>query len=260
VTRIGLIQMQCEKGEIKQNLERMADYLKEATARGVELIGFPEMCLTGYADPNKYPQAVISLDGPEVRELMALTRSSSAIVMAGLIEANPAGKPYITQIVLRQGELLGIYRKVTIKDEEVEWFSPGQSVPVFQSGDLTFGIAICADIGNEAVFAECARQGAQIVFELAAPGLYGEQSARNWQSGYAWWEGECLKYLGRYSQEQGFWVGVATQAGRTVDEDFPGGGYLFSPAGQRVHATADWSPGAVYLDLDFESGQVAKIC
>jgi hypothetical protein len=25
-----------------------------------------------------------------------------------------------------------------------------------------------------------------------------------------------------------------TQAGRTVDEDFPGGGYIFSPTGERV--------------------------
>jgi hypothetical protein len=54
---------------------------------------------------------------------------------------------------------------------------------------------ICADIGNEQIFAECARQGAQIVFELAAPGLYGEQATRNWQSGFAWWEGECQNYF-----------------------------------------------------------------
>ena len=30
---------------------------------------------------------------------------------------------------------------------------------------------------------------------------------------------------GRHTQEYGTWVAVATQAGRTVDEDLPGGGY-----------------------------------
>ena len=73
----------------------------------------------------------------------------------------------------------GVYRKTTIQDEETEWFSAGKDMPVFQHEGVTFGIAICADIGNEAVFDACGRQGAQIVFELAAPGLYGEPATRD---------------------------------------------------------------------------------
>ncbi len=242
-----------------ENLETMARYLDEATARGVEIVGFPEMCLTGYAVPTKFPEAVIDLGGPEVRDLLKLTERTPVTVLAGLIEANPSGKPFITQIVVRRGSLQGSYRKTTIVDEEVEWFAPGQDVPVFQYGDLTFGIAICADVANEAVFAACARQGAKIVFELAAPGLYGEQATRNWQAGYAWWEGECRTYLSRYAQEYGLWIAVATQAGRTADEDFPGGGYVFAPTGERLYATADHQPGAVYLELDLEDKGVAAL-
>jgi len=259
MVKIGLIQMQCEKAAVQKNLELIAAYLKEASARGVEIIGFPEMSLSGYADPLKYPQAVLDLRSPEVAQLLKITESYPLTVLVGLIEKNPTGKPFITQLVIKQGLLQGCYRKVTIKDEEVEWFSPGQDIPVFQSNDLTFGISICADIQNEMVFAECQRQGARIVFELAAPGLYGEQSARNWQSGYAWWEAECQKYLGHYAQKHGLWIGVATQAGRTSDEDFPGGGYLFDPSGKRLYATSDWLPGAVYLNLDFETSQITTL-
>ncbi len=50
-----------------------------------------------------------------------------------------------------------------------------------------------------------------------------------------------------------------TQAGRTVDEDFPGGGYVFSPTGERVYATPDDQPGAVYLELNFETRQVMEL-
>jgi predicted amidohydrolase len=42
---------------------------------------------------------------------------------------------------------------------------------------------------------------------------------------------------------------VATQAGRTVDEDFPGGGYLFDDHGQVVAQTADWSEGLLMVDI-----------
>jgi predicted amidohydrolase len=155
--------------------------------------------------------------------------------------------------------LQGYYHKITIKDEETDWFSAGQSVPVFELNGMRFGIAICADIDNEAVFAEYGRQGAKMIFELAAPGLYGEQATRNWEAGYAWWEGKCQKYLSRYAQKYGLWVGVATQAGRTVDEDFPGGGYVFSPTGERIYTTADYLPGALYLELDVENNIVTNL-
>ena len=259
MTRIGLIQMNCEKGAIQKNLEVIAGCLAGAAARGVEIVGFPEMSLTGYADPTKYPESLLDLHGPEVAQLLKLTEPYPLTALVGLIEKNPEGKPFITQIVLRQGEFLGFYRKITIEDEEVEWFSPGQGVPVFQSGELTYGIAICADIDHETVFAECARQGAKIVFELAAPGLYGEQATRNWASGYAWWEGECQQYLSRYARDYGLWIGVATQAGRTSDEDFPGGGFVFAPNGDRVYTTSDWKPGAAYLALDFETQKVIEL-
>ena len=259
MTRIGLIQMHCEKAAIKQNLESIAYYLEETTLRGVDIIGFPEMSLTGYADPTRYPEAILALDSPEVDHLLKLSEPYPTTMLVGLIEANPVGKPFITQIVVRSGVIQGYYRKITIKDEESEWFSAGQDVPVFKLGDLKFGIAICADIGNEAVFAECSRQGAKIVLELAAPGLYGEQATRNWETGFAWWEGECQKYLSRYAQAYGFWVAVATQAGRTIDEDFPGGGYVFSPTGERMYAIADYLPGAVYVELDFKNNSMMKL-
>jgi predicted amidohydrolase len=257
--RIGLIQMRCEKGAIAENLESTSRYLDEAAARDVEIIGFPEMSITGYADPTEYPEAIVRLDGPEVAQLLEMTKGQPITVLAGLIEKNPADRPFITQVVARDGELLGWYRKKTIKNEEADWFSPGVTVPVFTHDGLTFGIAICADIGNQEVFADCAQQGAQIVFELAAPGLYGEQATRNWRSGFEWWEGECQKYLSQYTQEYSIWVAVATQAGRTVDEDFPGGGYVFAPDGRRLYATPDWSPGALYLEIDFETYHVLPL-
>jgi predicted amidohydrolase len=257
--KIGLIQMRCEKAAIAENLEQTARYIAEAAAHGVDVIGFPEMSITGYADPIQYPEAIIRLNGPEVAQVIGMTRGHSCTVLAGLIEENPGGKPFITQVVIRDGELLGFYCKRRIVDEETEWFSPGDEVPFFAHGDLTFGVAICADIGSHEVFEVCARQGAQIVFELAAPGLYGEQGTRDWRGGFEWWEGECQTYLSQYAREYGIWVAVATQAGRTMDEDFPGGGYVFAPDGRRLFATPDWSVGAVYLEIDFEARCVEEL-
>ncbi|MDP3178745.1 MAG: nitrilase-related carbon-nitrogen hydrolase, partial [Spirochaetaceae bacterium] len=219
------------------------------SSRGAAIVGFPEASLTGYVDPRKYPDASIDIEGPEVSELRRLTANCPPIALVGLVERNPEGKPFITQIALRRGELLGIYRKRTIAGEEAELFSAGVESPVFMSGSLAFGIAICADIEDESLFSGLRARGARLVFELAAPGLYGDQATRNWSSGYEWWQGDCAKKLGRYARGSGLWIAVVTQAGRTVDEDFPGGGFLFSPDGERRYATPDWNPCSVYLDI-----------
>jgi predicted amidohydrolase len=135
-------------------------------------------------------------------------------------------------------------------NEEAAWFAPGQDpVPVFAHPATTFGVAICADIDSPAVFAESSRQGARLVFEAAAPGLYGSQAERDWRAGFEWWRGECMSKLGRYARDNGVHIAVATQAGRTVDEDFPGGGYLFAPDGACVAATPDWSEGVLYATI-----------
>jgi predicted amidohydrolase len=259
--QIGLIQMRCEKGAINENLETMARVMDEAKKREIDILAFPEMCITGYADPNKYPHAILRLDGPEIARFLSMTRGLDATVLAGLIEENRAAgdglgtapaRPYITHIAARDGKMLGYYRKVTIVDNETKWFSPGDTVPVFQRDGWAFGIAICADAGNAQVFAECARQGARIVFELAAPGLYGEQATRNWQSGFDWWRSSSLKDLSSHAKNYGLWIAEATQAGRTVDEDFPGGALVVAPDGSCLFATPDWQAGEVWLDLDMK--------
>jgi len=215
--------MNCEKAAICANLESTRHYLADAQERSIDIVAFPEMSLTGYADTQRYPQAILTQDGPEVSQFLELTKGNPATILAGMIEENPLKKPFITQLVARNGNLVGFYRKINIKDDEEMWFSPGEESPIFRHKPVTFGLAICADISNEAVFAACARQRAKIVFELAAPGLYGEQSTRDWQSGFNWWKGECQKYLSKYAKKFKYWIAVATQAGRTSDEDFPGG-------------------------------------
>jgi len=261
VLKIGLIQMRCEKAAITENLEIISNYIAEADRKGVDILAFPEASITGYIDRNlsKYPGAIIQRDGVEIETVCRMTERRYLTALVGFIEENPNGKPFITQAVIRDGQITGCYRKMNIVDEDTDWFSPGESTSVFKHDGICFGLAICADISKEEVFAECARQGARIVFELAAPGLYGEQATRNWRTGFEWWEGECRKYLAGYAEKCGIWIAVATQAGRTIDEDFPGGGYVFAPDGTRVFATKDWNPCTIYLEIDIKNNRITEI-
>ena len=169
--RITLVQMRCEKGDIDGNLTKIAAEIAAARERGAQIVVFPEMSITGYIDPAVWPDAVLDLDSSPVQKFVAMTDGRPITAIAGIVERNPDGKPFITQIVAKDGKLTGVYRKNTVVDEELEWFSPGEGVPIFEHRGVPFGISICADIDNPAVFGGSVAQGARFVLELAAPGL-----------------------------------------------------------------------------------------
>ncbi len=245
--RIALVQMRCEKAAIPENLRAIDRHLDDAETEGADVVLFPEMSITGYADPTRMPGAILSVDGATVARFLSMTRGRPAAVVAGIIEANPGGKPFITQIVARDGAIIGVYRKRNIAEDEAPWFDAGREPCVFDHAGTRFGISVCADIYKPKVFSDCAALGARVILEAAAPGLYGEQHDRNWETGWQWWRGECHQQLGGYARELGVHIAVATQAGRTLDEDFPGGGYLFGPDGSCLAETADWSEGMLIV-------------
>jgi (R)-amidase len=247
--QIGLVQMRCPKGDIGGNLEQIQQYLFEGASRGVDIMCFPEMSITGYINPSRQPESVLSLDSPAIARFIAMTDAQCLTAIAGFVETNPLGKPFITQIAVRGGKLLGVYRKVTIHEDEAPWFAAGRAATLCAHASLRFGITLCYDISNPALFAEYARCGARIVFEAAAPGLYGAQETRDWHAGFDWWRSECRAHFREYARENRVAIAVATQTGRTEDEDFPGGGYLFAPDGSCIAETTDWSESALYTTL-----------
>ncbi|HEV7237554.1 MAG TPA: nitrilase-related carbon-nitrogen hydrolase, partial [Ktedonobacteraceae bacterium] len=108
---IGLVQMRCEKGAIDDNLASIYANLQAGMSQGVEIMCFPEMSITGYINPPRCPEAVIHLNGPEVARFVSMTKDIPIAAIAGLVEANPQGKPFITQIIAHSGKILGVYRK-----------------------------------------------------------------------------------------------------------------------------------------------------
>ena len=191
--KVAMIQMHCPKGYIETNLASTAQYIREASDKQADVALFPEMSITGYIDPVKSPEAVLTLDNAAIRQFCDMTKGTSIMAIAGIVENNPQGKPFITQIIATDGKLQGYYRKINVAPDEVKWFAPASDTPIFEYRNIPFGVAICADVGHGDLFAAYVQKGAKIVFAAAAPGLYGSQESRNWQSGFEWWRGKCAE-------------------------------------------------------------------
>lgn len=247
---LGLVQMRCQKGAIEYNIISMYKYLEECRKKGVEIVCFPEMNITGYINPQEYPDAVISRYHTSIQRVADMSFIYQTIIIAGFAEKNYQGKPYIAQLVAKEGKIVGCYRKKNLSSEEVKWFSPGTETATFSYSGNDFGLAICADIENGRIFKEYAERGACLVFESASPGLYGGQDTRDRKSGFEWWRSEYKSRLGQYAAENKIYIAAATQAVRTSDEDFPGGGYVFTPNGKCLYETEDWQEGMLVAKIE----------
>src|SRR5690349_10439316 len=110
--------MRCEKGDWPGNLARTEALLAQAAEAGCAIAVFPEAGLSGYADPARFPQSVQPLDSPLIRQFVALTVRYGLAASGGFLEANPAGKPFVSQVLAVGGEIIGVYRKVEIPPDD----------------------------------------------------------------------------------------------------------------------------------------------
>ena len=172
----------------------------------------------------------------------------------GVAERDSSGAAHITQVFARGGRLAGAYRKRHLGEGE-DAYTPGTASALFRLGQLSFGIAICAESQVDYPFDEPAAAGAEVIFLCAAPGLYGRRTDdESWRAGHSWWESHGLADARRHAARTGAWVALSTQAGSTTDEDFPGLAALVAPGGEVVARLPDWHQGTLVAALDIGSG------
>src|SRR5438034_537955 len=103
--RVATVQFQPAAGEKAYNLGRVRHFVTEAARAGVEIIAFPEMCLTGYWHVRKLsPQAFGALAEPVPdaacsRDLLELSREHGMTIGAGLLERGTDGGVYNAYVV-----------------------------------------------------------------------------------------------------------------------------------------------------------------
>lgn len=139
----------------------------EAAGRGVELLVFPEMGLTGYNPAT--------LGRPGFKEELegALARISGRVVDlgVGLIvgRAEIAGERLfnVASVFLPDGSI-HTYRKIYLTEAEARYFTPGAGHLVFSYKGTKFGVIICRDQNYPELARQIAEEGARALFILSA--------------------------------------------------------------------------------------------
>ena len=148
--RAASVQFNHRPGDKAANLNRIRAFVKDAAAQQVDLIAFPEMCITGYWHVRHLTRDAIEAlaepvpDGPSTRELAALAREHDMTVGAGLIERGGDGALYNSYVVAMPDGQTACHRKLHCFISE--HLASGDSYTVFDIPQgCRVGVLTCYD-------------------------------------------------------------------------------------------------------------------
>jgi predicted amidohydrolase len=165
----------------EESIALVEQAIAQASTEGADLICFPECVVPGYRGMGKLvpPPDTVFLERAW-SGIAAAAKANLAVILG--TERVIDGALRITALVIhRDGTIAGFQDKVQLDPSEEGTYSPGTERRVFQSGALTFGIAICHEGWRYPETVRwAARRGAQIVFHPhlheAEPGSYRPSS------------------------------------------------------------------------------------
>lgn len=169
-TRIALAQINSTVGDFEGNTTRIISSIERGREAGADIIAVPELSLTGYPPEDLLlkPQFINA-------NLKALDRVVSAtsgiIAIVGFVDR--ATDIHNAAAVICDGELKAVYHKNYLPNysvfDEYRYFDAGVTAPIFEYGDLLFGVNICEDIWYPGGPTRSqALAGAQIIINISA--------------------------------------------------------------------------------------------
>ncbi|MFX1562204.1 MAG: nitrilase-related carbon-nitrogen hydrolase [Promethearchaeota archaeon] len=133
----------------EENRTILQKYCKRAAQREVELLVFPEMCVTGYNFPSRKALSALAEpvpEGPTTQLWIDAAKIHKMIIVGGLAELGENGELYNSAAVVGPSGFLGCYRKLHLFNREKRLFSPGNQPPrVYRLSDVTLGVLVCFD-------------------------------------------------------------------------------------------------------------------
>ncbi|HJQ30768.1 MAG TPA: nitrilase family protein [Pyrinomonadaceae bacterium] len=275
--RVASVQFQHAPGDKRANLDKVEAFVERAAAERVELIAFPEMCITGYWHVRNLPRGEVEAlaepvpEGPSTEALLSLSRRHNMTVGAGLIERAADGSLYNSYVVAMPDGRTACHRK--LHAFEGPHMKSGDSYTVFDTPHgCRVGVLVCYDnniIENARI---TALMGAEI---LLAPHQTGGCRSRSPRAMGAidpmLWErrkedpaaieaemrgpkgrGWLMRWLPARAHDNGMFLVFSNGVGVDDDEVRTGNAMILDPYGEILVESNKADDDMVVADLDAE--------
>lgn len=248
---VAVAQVRCVPLDPEKNAVITVERIREAAARGAQLVVLPELVATGYepAAPGLGSLAEsVDQPGPCLTAWTAVAAELGVAVVAGFVEREGDRLYNSAAIIDIDGSVLAVYRKLHLFGGERDVFTPGDhGLPLVEVLGASVGIGVCYDLRFPEVLRILAVRGAELVVVPTA-----------WVSGFD----RRPPADGRIGQVDGalvqsnlnqLFLACADQVGSSGDTVFLGRSVITDPYGQAVVgplSADDEDLVVVTLDLD----------
>lgn len=247
---IGLIQLKCGEN-IEQNIYHTIQQIKEAAAKGAQIICLQELFNSQYfcqtVSVDNYTLAE-PYNSPLLQTMGELAKNLEIVLIVPFYEKAARGVYFNSAVVFdADGSYLGTTRKNHIPDgpqyHEKYYFVPGNTgYPVYETRYGTIGIGICWDEWFPEVARILALQGAEILFY---PSAIGSEPDHPELSTRRAWE----KAISAHGISNGVFIAAVNRVGQERDMTFYGGSFVSNPLGDIIQSLGD-KEGILIQEID----------
>jgi N-carbamoylputrescine amidase len=273
--RAAAVQFEHVASDKQANLRKVRAFVEQAARERVDLILFPECCITGYWFLRHLSREELGVlaepvfEGPSSQELMALSTQNGMTVGAGLVEVAEDGALYNTYVVATPDGTARRHRKLHAFVSE--YMSNGSEYTVFDTPQgYRAGILTCYDNNLVENVRITALQGAEIILaphqtggcRTHNPHLMGVIDRRLWDEraqnpeaienefrgpkGRGW----LMRWLPARAHDNGIFLIFSNGVGVDDDEIRTGNSMIIDPNGRILVETSKAGDDMVIADLD----------
>jgi predicted amidohydrolase len=275
--RVASVQFHHAPGDKQSNLGKVEAFVERAAAERVELIAFPEMCVTGYWHVRNLSREEVEAlaepvpEGPSTEALLSLSRRHGMTVGAGLIERAADGSLYNSYVVAMPDGRTACHRK--LHAFEGPHMKSGDSYTVFDTPQgCRVGVLICYDNNIVENARITALMGAEVLLAPHQTGGCRSRSPRAMGAiDPALWErrkedpaaiaaemrgpkgrGWLMRWLPSRAHDNGMFLVFSNGVGVDDDEVRTGNAMILDPYGEILAESDKADDDMVVADLDAE--------
>lgn len=273
--RVAAVQMESAPGDKAANLAKIETFVAQAARQGVQMIVFPECCISGYwfmrhltpADLRRLAEPIFA--GESSQRLLALSQQYGMTIGAGLVEAGDEGFCHNSYVIAMPNGEARRHRKLQAFEHPL--IRSGTEYTVFDDPHgFRLGVLICYDNNVNENGRIAALMGAEIMLaphqtggcRTKNPHLMGLIERRLWDErrqnpeaierelagdkGRGW----LMRWLPSRAHDNGVFLIFANGVGVDDDEIRTGNAMILDPYGRILVETGKADDAMVIADLD----------
>jgi predicted amidohydrolase len=129
---------------LDDGLQKVERLMRDAAARGAEIVCFPEAYLPGLRGQDfQVPPFGPAEEERVLQAASAWARTYAIATILGMERSTDAGRQIVACVIDAQGRVLGRQTKNQLDPSEDSHYVPGDTRQLFEVGGVRFGVAIC---------------------------------------------------------------------------------------------------------------------